>query len=127
MGSSRALLLAVSMTALAAGGVARAEPPEQPGAAPAPPPPADKAGAELLFDQARRLMDAAKYAEACEKFAASERLEPAVGTLLNLGGCHERQGKLATAWGWYREAAAMANVRADAERERFAKERAAPL
>src|SRR3954470_25035714 len=68
----------------------------------------DKAGAERLFDQGRKLMEAKQYDEACEKFAASQKLEPAVGTLLNLGECSEKRRLLATAWGYYREALALA-------------------
>jgi hypothetical protein len=89
--------------------------------------PSDKGGAEALFDQARKLMDAKRYAEACEKFAASHRLDPAVGTLLNLGECNERQDHLASAWVYYREAQALAQSRADGEREKYARDHAAGL
>jgi hypothetical protein len=89
--------------------------------------PTDKAGAEALFDQARKLMDAKRYADACEKFASSHRLDPAVGTLLNLAECSERQDHLATAWAYYREAQTLAQSRADGERERYARDHAAGL
>jgi hypothetical protein len=87
----------------------------------------DKAGAVLLFDQGRKLMEAKRFPEACEKFAASQKLDPAVGTVLNLGECQEQSGHLATAWGYYREALALAESRSDAERGRFASERAKSL
>lgn len=60
--------------------------------------------AEELFGQGRVLLDEGKYAEACEAFDESMRLEPGGGTLLNLALCHEFLGKYATATREYREA-----------------------
>jgi len=54
--------------------------------------------AEQLFDEARKLVAGQHYAEACDKFAESQRLAPAPGTLANLAVCHETIGKTATAW-----------------------------
>jgi hypothetical protein len=89
--------------------------------------PADKASAEALFDDARRLLAAGKLAEACPKFAESQRLDPAIGTLLNLGDCYERSGKLASAWAAFREAAAASRNAGDARREAEGQKRAAAL
>jgi hypothetical protein len=69
---------------------------------------AQTAEAEVLFREGRKLMDAGKTAAACEKFAASERLESSVGTLLNLGDCYEQLGKLASAWASFKKAEATA-------------------
>src|SRR5262249_39232692 len=51
-----------------------------------------RVAAEGLFDAGRKLMADGRFAEACEKFRKSEELDPAGGTLLNLGGCYERTG-----------------------------------
>jgi Tfp pilus assembly protein PilF len=58
-----------------------------------------------IFVEGRRLMGAGRPAEACEKFDLAFKADPeAVGTLLNLGLCHEQIGKLATALVWFRRA-----------------------
>jgi hypothetical protein len=62
------------------------------------------AQAEVLFREGRDLMTAGKYAEACAAFEQSQKLEPAISTLLNLAGCREKAGQLATAWGLFLEA-----------------------
>jgi len=73
-------------------------------------PSSSKVTAEALFEDGRRLMTEGKYADACPKFAASERLDPSTATLLNLASCYERQGRTATAWATYKEAASAANA-----------------
>jgi hypothetical protein len=63
---------------------------------------ADPAVAAELFHQGRDAMSAGNYEVGCAKFAESERLEPRVGTLINLALCEEARGRLATArryWG----------------------------
>ena len=54
--------------------------------------------AEALFREGRAAVDAGDLPKACSKFEQSYRLDPAPGTLLNLGDCEERRGRLATAW-----------------------------
>ena len=82
---------------------------------------ADKAAAETLFVDARKLLAGGKYAEACKAFAESQRLDPGVGTLLNLGRCYEKMGRSASAWSTYREAAAAARAAGQGAREKNAR------
>lgn len=83
--------------------------------------------AEALFRSGRELMAAEKYAEACPKFAESERVDPKPGTLMNLALCHEKTGKTASAWGEYLEAAETAHRAGESARERVARDRASAL
>ncbi|MEO7330630.1 MAG: hypothetical protein ABI193_18795 [Minicystis sp.] len=76
-----------------------------------------EAAAEALFEEGKTLMAAGRIAQACPKFAESNRLDPGVGILLYLGDCYEKQGKLASAWATYKTAVTTAHARRQAERE----------
>jgi len=87
----------------------------------------DKNLAQSLFDQARTLMDQGRYADACPRFADSERLDPGGGTILNLALCYDKLGKLALAYNTYNEAISLSITEHRREREKFARDRAAAL
>jgi hypothetical protein len=65
----------------------------------------DQASARALFNEARDLMKAGHYDEACPKLEAANKLYSASGVLLNLGDCYEHLGKTASAWTEFGEAA----------------------
>lgn len=86
---------------------------------------ADRAAAQTLFEEAKKLKEAGDYPPACEKFEASQRLDPAVGTQLNLADCYEKIGKTASAWVNFVEASE--NAEAGERRATFAADRAEAL
>lgn len=88
---------------------------------------AQSQASEALFRQAKGLMAQGQYAEACEKFSASQSLEPGLGTLLYLGDCYEHAGRFASALSTFAEARQFAQSRNDTEREHLASVRAAAL
>jgi hypothetical protein len=101
-------------------------------AAQAPPPPPrqgeatstdTRALAETLFFTARGLMEAGRYTEACAKLNESYRLDAAAGTLLNLAVCNEKIGKIASAWGEFRDSISEARRQNRPDREQLASER----
>jgi hypothetical protein len=77
------------------------------------------AQAEVLFRRGRDLLAAGKVAEACSAFEESQKLEPAVTTLLNLAGCREKMGQFATAWGLFLDVARQTRSATDAQSQRF--------
>lgn len=85
------------------------------------------ASAHSLFIEARAAMEKGAYEEACPKLEESMRLDPAVGTQLNLGVCYERVGKLASAWAAFLDATSMAKASRQPEREKLARSRAKAL
>lgn len=64
-------------------------------------PQVERAAAEVMFEAGREAMAAGNFDLACEKFEASMKLDPAPGTLMNLGNCEERRGRVASAWERY--------------------------
>jgi hypothetical protein len=72
-------------------------------------------------------MNAGQVAEACGKFGESQRIDPKPGTLLNLALCHEKEGRTATAWAEFTQAAVQARYARQEERMSFALRHAASL
>jgi hypothetical protein len=60
--------------------------------------------ADRLFKEGRHAAEQHDYARACHLFEDSFRLDPGVGTLINLGDCAEHLGDLEHAYGYYRTA-----------------------
>lgn len=67
----------------------------------------DLATAQALFEAARVAIVHGDYGGACPKFAESQRLDPAPGTLLNLADCEEHLGHLSRAWDAWHEGIAL--------------------
>lgn len=83
--------------------------------------------AQVLFEEGRALIARGRTEEACAKFAESNRLDPATGTLLNLAVCNESRGKTATAWEQFRAAEAASQYDRREDRVRLAREHIAQL
>lgn len=79
-----------------------------------------KAVAEQLFTEGKDLGRQNRWAEACPKFEASLRYDPALGTRLNLATCYDKVGKVASAWALFKEAADLARKAGDDKRRDFA-------
>jgi hypothetical protein len=87
----------------------------------------DRAAAEAIFQQASALMDEKKFNEACEKFSASQELDPGLGTLLYLADCYDQAGRTASAWALFREVEDRSQRGGQTDRQRIAGERASAL
>lgn len=77
--------------------------------------------AESLFRDGQSRLAAGDIPAACDLFAKSQRVEAALGTLLNLASCHGRDGKSATAWTEFQDAVAWAVRSGDHPREQYAR------
>jgi tetratricopeptide (TPR) repeat protein len=120
------VVLMISLAASAWGPAYAQSPP--PAASPSASPSGNSSAlAEQLFNQARDLAKANQWAEACPKFEASLRYDPVLGTRLNLATCYEHIGKLASAWGLYRESIELARKAGDSKRADYAAKQAAAL
>jgi len=75
-----------------------------------------------LFEEGRVFAKQGNWAEACDRFTRSYATDPAAGTELNLGDCHEHLGHLAEAWRRFDAAVAKFEIAKD-DRAKFARER----
>jgi len=85
------------------------------------------AAAQALFDEAKTQMAKGRYDKACPALEESQKLDPALGTILNLADCYEKAGRTASAWSKFLEAAAKAQKNGHKDVERVAKDRAQAL
>jgi hypothetical protein len=88
---------------------------------------AQTAEAEVLFREGRRLLADGDLDGACAKLEASERLDAAIGTELNLADCFDRAGKPASAWAMFAKAEQTAKRSGDAKRSAEARRRGSAL
>lgn len=116
----KAWRFSIGLVALLAGSLGSSPARAEPGAH-------DRASAEALFQEATSLMDHKKFAEACEKFAASQELDPALGTLLYLADCYDQAGRSASAWALFREVEDRSQRAGQLDRQSIAKQRAVAL
>jgi tetratricopeptide (TPR) repeat protein len=73
----------------------------------------NKSKADALFKQGKKLMAEKRYAEACDSFEQSFKLDPVVGAQLNVAKCYEEWGKLGRAFTAYQEAEKLARETKD--------------
>jgi hypothetical protein len=86
-----------------------------------------EAEAEAKFRQGSAAFDAGRTDEACAEFTESLQLYANLSTLLNLALCQETQGRLASAWRGFTEAAAWASDPSLRDRRDFANQHALKL
>jgi Flp pilus assembly protein TadD len=82
-----------------------------------------RAKAEQLFNEARALMRAGSTAEACIRFRQSMDVDPALGTLMNLGVCYEQTARQSEACEMFTQALEWARREQQSARESFLLER----
>lgn len=82
---------------------------------------------ERLFRLGRAAMLENRFDEACPMLSESQRLEPHVGTLLNLAACDERRGHYGSAWVEYQKGLTAARAEGQSERVQLAEARIAAI
>jgi len=87
----------------------------------------DRATAQALFDEGKKLMREGQAVAACPKLEESLKLDPAIGTRYQLAKCYELTSRTASAWTLYLEVAAEARAAGQTAREEFARSEATKL
>ena len=111
---------------------AQAQPaPAQPASEPPKQPPIAKTENQIkageLFSEARKLVEAGDYKQACPKFEQSMSLNFGIGVQFNLADCWERIGRNASAQALFQGVAASARAAGQTERAQVAQARAQAL
>lgn len=86
-----------------------------------------KEQAARLFEEGKELAKLAKYRDACDRFATSYELEPALGTQLNFADCQEHLGNLSRAYALFDDVANRTDRKTNAVRAQYARDRANAL
>jgi hypothetical protein len=83
--------------------------------------------AEELFREGNQLFQRGETKSACERFAASYKIDLAPGTLFNLAACHEKEGRLSQARTEFRDFIDRANKAGKADKAQPAVDRVAAI
>jgi len=83
--------------------------------------------ADALFQEARELMKKGRFSEACPKLEESNRLDPGLGTRMNLAECWNRIGRTAAAYNEFSAVAEAADAKGERDRANAARQHAASL
>ena len=118
-------LLTAAIAVLYSSAALAQEPPKPASAEPAKTESQVKAGA--LFSEARKLVDAGDYKEACPKFEQSLSLNVGIGVQFNLADCWEHTGRTASAHSLFQGVAASARALGQTSRADVAQARADAL
>ena len=78
-----------------------------------------KERADQLFKEGKSLMAEKRYADACNAFEESYKLDPGIGAQLNIAKCYEEWGKLGRAFTSYQLAEKMARDGGDARADKI--------
>ncbi len=87
----------------------------------------ERAAADALFEEGIGLRNSGDHAAACDRFERSQSIDPALGTLQNIGMCLEKQGKMVAALSRFGQLLRDSERGGDNERIRVARKRLARL
>ncbi len=76
----------------------------------------NSAQAEVLFKEGKELLGRKEYAAACQRLAASQKLDPSANTQMLLGLCYKELGKSASAYNAFLDASSSLPKGSDAQK-----------